>query len=59
MTDEHGFSLPIQRVEADGISAWLVEDQTVPVVSVAWESRSFSLWRASGAFSLSSGGFSS
>ena len=36
MTDEHGFSLPIQRVEADGISAWLVEDQTVPVVSVAW-----------------------
>ncbi len=36
MTDEHGFSLPIQQVEADGISAWLVEDQTVPVVSVAW-----------------------
>jgi len=31
-----GFSLPIQTVEADGMSAWLVEDHTVPVVSVAW-----------------------
>jgi zinc protease len=34
--NEQGFSLPIQVVEADGISAWLVEDQSVPVVSVAW-----------------------
>lgn len=31
-----GFSLPIQAIEADGITAWLVEDQSVPVVSVAW-----------------------
>lgn len=30
------FSLPIQVVEADGITAWLVEDHAVPVVSVAW-----------------------
>ncbi|WP_424814455.1 M16 family metallopeptidase [Roseococcus sp. YIM B11640] len=31
-----GFSVPIQMVEQDGISAWLVEDHSVPVVSVAW-----------------------
>jgi len=31
-----GFSLPIQQVAADGISAWLVEDHAVPVVSIAW-----------------------
>jgi zinc protease len=31
-----GFSLPIQIVEAGGISAWLVEDHSVPVVSIAW-----------------------
>lgn len=31
-----GFSLPIQVVEANGITAWLVEDHAVPVVSVAW-----------------------
>ncbi|MBL6457056.1 insulinase family protein [Belnapia sp. T6] len=34
--EEHGFSLPIQVVEAEGITAWLVEDQSVPVVSFAW-----------------------
>lgn len=31
-----GFSLPIQVVEANGQSAWLVEDQSVPVVSIVW-----------------------
>ncbi|MDN3564798.1 M16 family metallopeptidase [Paeniroseomonas aquatica] len=31
-----GFSLPIQAIEVEGISAWLVEDQSVPVVSIAW-----------------------
>jgi zinc protease len=31
-----GFSLPIQSVEAAGLSAWLVEDHSVPVVSIAW-----------------------
>ncbi len=34
-----GFSLPIRVVEAGGISAWLVEDQAVPVVSVSWSWR--------------------
>ncbi|MBS7788578.1 insulinase family protein [Roseococcus sp. SDR] len=32
----HGFSVPIQLVEQGGISAWLVEDHSVPVVSIAW-----------------------
>lgn len=31
-----GFSLPIQIVEQGGISAWLVEDHSLPVVSLAW-----------------------
>ncbi len=31
-----GFSVPIQQVEAGGVSAWLVEDHSVPVVSIAW-----------------------
>lgn len=31
-----GFSVPIQRVEAGGATAWLVEDHSIPVVSVAW-----------------------
>jgi len=31
-----GFSVPIQIVEQGGITAWLVEDHSVPVVSVAW-----------------------
>jgi zinc protease len=30
------FALPIQQVEAGGITAWLVEDHAVPVVSIAW-----------------------
>jgi zinc protease len=33
------FSLPIQRVEAEGISAWLVEDHAVPVVALSWSWR--------------------
>ncbi|SDC94649.1 M16 family metallopeptidase [Belnapia rosea] len=39
MSVEHGFSLPIQVVEVEGITAWLVEDQSVPVVSVSWSWR--------------------
>jgi zinc protease len=31
-----GFSLPIQVVEAAGFTAWLAEDHSVPVVSLAW-----------------------
>lgn len=31
-----GFSVPIQIIEAGGVTAWLVEDHSVPVVSVAW-----------------------
>ncbi|MEI6161735.1 MAG: insulinase family protein, partial [Roseococcus sp.] len=31
-----GFSVPIQIVEQGGITAWLVEDHSVPVVSLAW-----------------------
>ena len=34
-----GFSLPIRVVEAGGVSAWLVEDHAVPVVSVSWSWR--------------------
>ena len=34
-----GFSLPIRVVEAGGVSAWLVEDRAVPVVSVSWSWR--------------------
>jgi len=30
------FSIPIQVVEAGGVTAWLVEDHSVPVVSLAW-----------------------
>jgi zinc protease len=30
------FRLDIQQVEAGGQSAWLIEDQSVPVVSIAW-----------------------
>jgi zinc protease len=30
------FSLPIQVVEAGGLTAWLVEDHSVPVVSLSW-----------------------
>lgn len=31
-----GFSVPIQVIEQGGITAWLVEDHSVPVVSLAW-----------------------
>lgn len=31
-----GFSVPIQVVEQGGVTAWLVEDHSVPVVSLAW-----------------------
>ncbi len=31
-----GFSVPIQVIEQDGITAWLVEEHSVPVVSLAW-----------------------
>lgn len=30
------FSLPITPVEAGGLTAWLAEDHSVPVVSIAW-----------------------
>jgi zinc protease len=30
------FSLPIQVVQAGGLTAWLVEDHSVPVVSLSW-----------------------
>ncbi len=30
------FSIPIQVVEAAGVTAWLVEDHSVPVVSLSW-----------------------
>lgn len=31
-----GFSVPIQLVEWNGVTAWLVEDHSLPVVSLAW-----------------------
>lgn len=31
-----GFTLPIQVVESGRLSAWLVEDHSVPVVSLSW-----------------------
>src|SRR4051812_7783023 len=34
-----GFSLPIQLVETPGATAWLVEDHSVPVVSISWSWR--------------------
>lgn len=36
MSGSSSFSLPIQPVEAGGVTAWLVEDHAVPVVSLAW-----------------------
>ncbi len=36
MSGSAGFSLAVQPVEAAGVTAWLVEDHAVPVVSVAW-----------------------
>ncbi|MBP0491371.1 M16 family metallopeptidase [Pararoseomonas indoligenes] len=31
-----GFTLPVQVVEAAGVSAWLAEDHSVPVISIAF-----------------------
>jgi len=31
-----GFSLPIQEVRAAGLTAWLVEDHSIPVVALSW-----------------------
>ncbi|MCQ4162115.1 insulinase family protein [Roseomonas sp. GC11] len=31
-----GFSLPIQVVQGGGLTAWLAEDHSVPVVSLSW-----------------------
>ena len=36
LSPRRGFSVPIQIVEQGGISAWLVEDHSVPVVSLSW-----------------------
>lgn len=36
MSGSQGFSLPIKVVEGGGLSAWLVEDHAVPVVSISW-----------------------
>jgi zinc protease len=36
---ETSFSLPIQVVEAHGITAWLVEDHAIPVVALSWSWR--------------------
>jgi len=33
------FRLTIQRVAAHGLTAWLVEDHSVPVVSLSWSWR--------------------
>lgn len=34
-----GFSVPIQEVRAAGLTAWLVEDHSIPVVAFAWSWR--------------------
>lgn len=31
-----GFSVPIQQVRAAGLTAWLVEDHSIPVVALSW-----------------------
>lgn len=36
MSGSTGFSVPIQVVEAAGVSAWLVEDHSLPVVALSW-----------------------
>lgn len=36
LPERRGFSVPIRPVERGGVSAWLVEERSVPVVSVAW-----------------------
>ncbi|MCI0754649.1 M16 family metallopeptidase [Teichococcus vastitatis] len=36
MSGSAGFSLPIQVVQGGGLTAWLAEDHSVPVVSLSW-----------------------
>ncbi|KAA2214215.1 M16 family metallopeptidase [Teichococcus oryzae] len=36
MSGGSGFSLPIQVVQGSGLTAWLAEDHSVPVVSLSW-----------------------
>jgi zinc protease len=36
---EAGFSLPIQEVRSAGLTAWLVEDHSIPVVALTWSWR--------------------
>jgi zinc protease len=36
LPERRGFSVPIRVVERLGITAWLVEERSVPVVSLAW-----------------------
>ncbi len=36
LPERRGFSVPIRVVERGGVSAWLVEERSVPVVSLAW-----------------------
>ena len=38
------FRLPIQRITSNGLTAWLVEDHSVPVVSLSWS------WQGGAAF---------
>ena len=38
-TAPRGFSLPIQEVRAAGLTAWLVEDHSIPVVALSWSWR--------------------
>jgi zinc protease len=36
LPERRGFSVPIQVIEGGGVTAWLVEDRSLPVVSLAW-----------------------
>jgi zinc protease len=36
LPERRGFSVPIKVIEHNGITAWLVEERSVPVVSLAW-----------------------
>ena len=36
LPERPGFSLPIQEVRAAGLTAWLVEDHSIPVVAMTW-----------------------
>ncbi len=39
LPERAGFSLPIQEVQAAGLTAWLVEDHSIPVVAMTWSWR--------------------